>query len=202
MTGPQILFAHGAGLGSTTPWMQGWTARLGQIGPTRAFDYPYMAAGKRRPDRLPTLIEAHTDALEPLLRDGPVVLAGKSMGSRVGCHVAVAQHAAGRPVSALICLGYPLVSSGKRRAVRDAVLLKLRTPILFVQGTRDAMCPLDHLEAVRARMQCPSAVHVVQTGDHSLRVTKTWAKQSGQDQDAVDAAMADAVRRFVGTFPV
>src|SRR5256885_6964080 len=41
-----------------------------------------------------------------------------------------------------------------------------RSPILFVQGSRDALCPLPDLERVRAAMTAPSALHVVQGGNH------------------------------------
>jgi len=49
------------------------------------------------------------------------------------------------------------------------VLLELGTPILFIQGSRDALCPLDRLAAVRKSMSAPNDLHVVAGGDHSLR---------------------------------
>ena len=55
--------------------------------------------------------------------------------------------------------------------MRDQVLLALRTPILFVQGTRDPLCPLDKLAAVRNAMTCDRDLHVVESGDHSLKIT-------------------------------
>src|SRR4029078_13745244 len=70
---------------------------------------------------------------------GPLFLAGKSMGGRVGCHVALEE-----PVAGVICLGYPL-QSGATGALRDEVLLALRGPIPFVQGSRASLCPLDKL---------------------------------------------------------
>ncbi|MCO4744498.1 MAG: dienelactone hydrolase family protein [Proteobacteria bacterium] len=173
--------------------MQAWATRLGTLGRVVPFDYPYMAKGRRAPDRLPKLIEAHRERLAAERREGErVVLAGKSMGSRVGCHLALEES-----VDALVCLGYPLVGISKKSPVRDEVLLALRTPILFVQGTRDRMCPLDRLDDVRGRMTAPSSLHVVEAGDHSLRVTKTWQKQTGGTQaDADDAALA-AITAFL-----
>src|SRR5205823_6277167 len=97
----------------------------------------------------------------------PLVLVGKSMGSRIGCHVATTDRA-----SALVCLGYPLRAQGSGK-IRDEVLLALKTPILFVQGTRDPLCPLELLSEVRERMTAENALHVVEGGDHSLLVTKT-----------------------------
>lgn len=173
--------------------MQAWAARLRGLGPVRQFDYPYQREGRKRPDRLPELIEAHRDALDALRAEhpgAPVVLAGKSMGSRVGCHLALEEAVAG-----VICFGYPLV--GQNGAVRDEVLVALRRPILLIQGTRDPLCPLDALDAVRARMTAPCTLHVVPTGDHSLQVTAAHRKATGRSQDDEDDAALDAVRTFV-----
>jgi len=194
---PQILFAHGAGAGSSHPWMQGWKERLSQLGRVTTFDYPYMREGKRAPNRLPRLIEAHREALAEATREGggPVVLAGKSMGSRVGCHLTL-EDALPCPVSALVCFGYPLVGAGKQRKLRDEVLVALRVPVLFIQGTRDKLCPLDELEAVRKRMSAPNALHIVEAGDHSSIVTKTQLRRDDESQADVDARTALAIRAF------
>jgi predicted alpha/beta-hydrolase family hydrolase len=189
-----FLFAPGAGAPSTSAWMRAMQARLATLGAVTAFDYPYMLAGKRAPDRQPTLIEAHERALAELRAQGAasVVLAGKSMGGRIGCHVAVKVEDKPR---ALVCFGYPLVSPGG--AVRDQVLLELTTPVLFVQGTRDTLCPLERLEAVRGRMRAPSELFVVEDGDHSLEVTRTRLKARGETQDTVDAAIIARVSAFL-----
>jgi predicted alpha/beta-hydrolase family hydrolase len=187
----RILFAHGAGAPSSSTWMKAWRKRLGAIAKVTSFDYPYMREGRAMPDRLETLIEAHREALRRLGADR-VVLAGKSMGSRVGCHLSLVE-----PVQALVCFGYPLVGIGKKRPVRDAVLKELTTPILFVQGTRDELCPLELLESVRREMKAASSLHVVDGGDHSLAIRAMDAKRTGATQREVDAAILEAVRAFV-----
>lgn len=189
-----VLFAPGAGAPSTSPWMQAWARRLAAVGPVVTLDYPYMLAGKKRPDPLPRLLAAHREALAAARAAHPglpVVLAGKSMGSRVGCHLAAEDPAA---AVGLVCLGYPLV--GQTGKVRDEVLLALRTPALFVQGTRDRLCPLDHLARVRRRMKARTALHVVDTGDHSLEVTKAHTKATGTTQAAADEAALSAIQAF------
>jgi predicted alpha/beta-hydrolase family hydrolase len=187
-----ILLAPGAGAPSTSPWMRRWAARLAGLGAVSTLDYPYQAAGRRRPDPLATLVRAHREALARARagHPGPAVLAGKSMGGRVGCHVALDE-----PVGALVCLGYPL--RGRTGAVRDEVLVRLRTPILFVQGTRDPLCPLDLLEEVRGRMAAPTALHVVEGGDHSLLATEGALRAAGTTQDALDEAALAAIRAFL-----
>ena len=175
--------------------MQGWARRLSTLGSVVTFDYPYMRERRRRPDPQPKLIEAHRQALADARKVEPgkaVVLAGKSMGSRIGCHLALEER-----VSAIVCFGYPLKGAGARAALRDQVLVELEAPILFVQGSRDALCPLELLETVRARMRAPNELHVVEGGDHSLAVTKSRLAEAGERQADVDQRIFSAVTRFV-----
>jgi uncharacterized protein len=194
MPGPAFLLAPGAGAPSSHTRMRTFGRLLATIGPVEPFDYPYALAGRGRPDPLPKLIEAHRAALAALRakHDGPIVLAGKSMGGRVGCHVALVD-----PVEAVICFGYPLCGAGDRSRLRDQVLMELKTPILFAQGTRDPLCPLDLLEGVRKRMHAPSTLTVVEGGDHSLMVAKTALKALGSNQEEVDDSMLTAIARFL-----
>jgi uncharacterized protein len=189
---PFFLFAPGAGAPSSHPWMQRWKKRLSVIGDVETFDYDYVREGRKRPDRLPQLIGAHRRALATMRERfvGPIFLIGKSMGGRIGCHVALEEN-----VNGLICLGYPLCAMGDRTKLRDEVLLALPTPILFVQGTRDPLGPLDLLEGVRSKMTAPNFLHVVESGDHSFVVRK---KDLGvETQEDVDQKIARAINDFV-----
>src|SRR5208283_2706119 len=192
--GMAFLLAPGAGAPSSHPRMQTFARLLASIGPVEPFDYLYAKEGRKRPDPPPKLIAAHKAALTSFREkhDGPIVLAGKSMGGRVGCHVALVE-----PVEAVVCLGYPLCGAGDRSKLRDEVLVELRTPILFVQGTRDPLCPLDLLEDVRKRMRAPSALHVVDDADHSLLVSKSALKARGAMQEQADEAWLKAIAAFL-----
>jgi len=192
--GPAFLLAPGAGAPSSHPRMRTFARMLGTIGLVQPFDYPYALEGRSRPDPLPKVIAAHRAALAQLRvkHDGPIVLAGKSMGGRVGCHVALVD-----PVAAVICFGYPLCAAGDRSKLRDQVLLELEKPTMFVQGARDPLCPLDLLEAVRKRMRAPSTLYVVEGGDHSLMVAKTALKALGSSQEQMDDGMLTAIARFL-----
>jgi predicted alpha/beta-hydrolase family hydrolase len=185
-----FLFAPGAGAPSSHPWMQGWRNRLQVIGEVMPFDYDYMREGRKRPDRLPQLIASHREALAELRKQtsDPIFLIGKSMGGRIGCHVALEEKVAG-----VICVGYPLCGGGDPLKLRDEVLRALTTPILFVQGTRDPLCPLDLLERVRVQMTTPSELHLVDGGNHSLQVPK----RSEKPQEHVDQSILNAIQRFV-----
>ena len=178
--------------------MQNWKRRLSEIGEVETFDYDYMRAGRKRPDPLPQLIAAHRAALGSGARETSTglrhFLIGKSMGGRIGCHVSLEEK-----VDGLVCLGYPLCAMGDRTKLRDEVLRALTTPILFVQGTRDALCPLDLLERVRAEMKAPNFLHVVEGGDHSLRVPKRQLQATGETQEDVDQRAFQAIAKFVST---
>jgi len=189
-----FLFAPGAGAPSSHPWMQSWRERLSTIGQVDLLDYTYMQQGRKRPDPLPQLIAAHRQALTESRRDGITILIGKSMGGRIGCHVSLEEKVAG-----LICLGYPLCGGGDRSKLRDKVLRALQTPILFVQGTRDPLCPLDLLETVRAEMTTPTSLYVVEDGDHSLRVPKKILASRGIGQEEIDQEILEEIGRFIAS---
>ncbi len=174
--------------------MQRYKRHLETLGDVVTFDYPYMTAGRRTPDPFPRLLEAHRAALVDAqsTRTRAPVFIGKSLGSRVGCHLSLTD-----PPAKLVCLGYPLKAPGSSGKLRDQVLRDLRTPILFVQGTRDPLCPLDVLSETRAQMQADNELFVVETGDHSLEVTKTYSKTSGKSQDAVELEVLAAIERFI-----
>ena len=179
--------------------MQNWKRRLSEIGEVETFDYDYMRASRKRPDPLPQLIAAHRAALEETRekhQPDSTFLIGKSMGGRIGCHVSLEEKMDG-----VVCLGYPLCAMSNRTKLRDEVLRALTTPILFVQGTRDALCPLDLLERVRGEMKAPNCLHVVEGGDHSLRGPKRQLQAIGETQEGVDQRILKSIADFVATLP-
>lgn len=193
---PLFVFSHGAGAPSSHPWMQRWIRRLATIGSVTPFDYPYIKSPKKRPDPLAKLVEFHRQVLAQSREghSGPIILIGKSLGARVGCHVALEE-----AVTAVICLGYPLCGGGDPAKLRAEVLRALSTPILFVQGTRDRLCPLHLLESVRREMKAVNKLHVVEGGDHSLLVTQAGLRASGETQDDVDQRILEAIQSFLAS---
>ena len=202
---PLFLFAPGAGTSSAHRWMQNWKARLGMLGEIETFDYSYMREGRKRPDPLPQLVAAHRQALRDARERHPsrsirhrtdspwrTILIGKSMGGRVGCHVSLQEN-----VDGLICLGYPLCAMGDRTKLRDEVLLALTRPVLFVQGTRDSLCPVELLEQVRREMSAPNFLHIVEGGDHSLIVAKRQLREACQTQEEIDRQILEAISVFL-----
>jgi len=175
--------------------MQNWKRRLSEIGDVETFDYAYMRESRKRPDPLPKLIAAHREALSDARKRHSAestILIGKSMGGRVGCHLSLEEK-----VDGLICLGYPLCAMGDRTKLRDEVLRALNTPILFVQGTRDPLSPLDLLDRVRTEMKTQNVLHVVEGGDHSLRVPKRQLQSSGKTQTDIDQQIFQSITEFL-----
>ncbi|KAJ4823153.1 hypothetical protein Tsubulata_016390 [Turnera subulata] len=207
---PVVVFAHGAGAPSSSDWMIRWKEMLkNALGAVEVvtFDYPCeflvsfhrqdISGGKKRaaPPKAEKLVEFHKGIVEKTVAKypgHPLILAGKSMGSRVSCMVAAE---VGMSASAVICLGYPL--KGMNGAVRDEILLELPVPILFVQGSKDGLCPLEKLEAVRNKMKTHNGLHVIDGGDHSFKIGKKHLQLKGSTQDEAEDLAVQAIASFV-----
>jgi predicted alpha/beta-hydrolase family hydrolase len=165
---PLIVLAPGAGAPSSHPWMLRWAASLGTVGQVSTFDYRYMTEGRKYPDPLPKLIESHREALRQARQAfrGPAVLIGKSVGSRLWCHVTL--DAKGTP---LRCYGYPLCAGRDPRSAGKKCC-EVVDPHSFYPGNTGSALPVGLL-AESGRMRAPNELHVVEGGDHSLVVTKT-----------------------------
>jgi len=190
ITGPAILLAHGAGLGQVHPWMTSMRQALVEAGHTvMTFDYLYMAQGRKAPDRLNKLLDVH-EATATVLREreGDVVLAGKSMGGRVGSHLV----AEGRcDALGLVYLGYPLVSMGKSEPRDTSHLVSIDVPQLFVTGTRDRMGPQALISDVVASVP-DGTTEFIDTGDHSL----VPLKKTGRTVDDSIAQSVSAIETW------
>jgi predicted alpha/beta-hydrolase family hydrolase len=195
-----LVLAHGAGAGQQSPFMRRFAAVLASRGlEVVTFDFPYMAAGRRVPDRTPVLEETFRDVLRGAAAHAPgpatrLFIGGKSMGGRIATHLAAAPDAwpLPRPLAGVIVLGYPLLPPGRRDAGRAAHLHRLAAPALIVQGTRDSFGGPDAIEHATAGAR-DLTVLAIEGGDHSFTVLK----RLGRDQRAVYDEIADGVMRWV-----
>ena len=165
-----VVVAHGAGAGMDHPFMVGFCDGLAVQGlSTLRFNFAYMDAGRRLPDRAPKAIPVWAAAVEEARRrsgGGLVWAAGKSFGGRMAS-MAVAEGV--MDVAGLVFLGYPLHPAGKPEKLRDEHLYGLTLPMLFLQGTRDTLASKDLLEGVVAKL--PTATLAWQDdADHSFGV--------------------------------
>jgi uncharacterized protein len=163
-----FLFAHGAGAGMDTPFMNDVARGLGERGiRVVRFEFPYMAArrtsGKRgAPDRPNVLFETFRQAIDAHGGGGSVAIGGKSMGGRMASMIA---DEAG--VLGVLCFGYPFHPPNQPEKLRTAHLAELRTPSLILQGTRDSF---GKPEEVAAYVLSPAIrVEWLTGGDHSLK---------------------------------
>jgi len=161
-----VLLAHGAGTDQSHPMMVGLRQGLAAGGlRVMSFNYPYAERGSRRPDRQETLLACHRAAADAL--DGEVdglFLAGRSMGGRMGTYLV----ADGYRAEGLVLYAYPLHPAGKPEKLRIDQFEAIRIPMLFLQGTKDALSRMDLFEMHIASR--PSArVELLEGAGHGSR---------------------------------
>ena len=158
-----FLFAHGAGAPMTHPFMGAVARGMGERGiRVVRFNFPYMAAGRKAPDRQPVLLDAWRRVIEEHGGGAKVHIGGKSMGGRMASMVADEMEVRG-----LICLGYPFHPPAKPQQTRIEHLKELRTPTLIVQGTRDTFGTPP--EVATYTLSPSIEVEWIEGGDHSLK---------------------------------
>ena len=160
-----VLLAHGAGTDQDHPRLVELRDGLGRAGLTvLTFNYLYTDAGRKGPDSQPRLLSAHRAARDYLASEvgGPVVLAGRSMGGRMGTYLA----AAGEPALGLVLYAYPLHPPGRPDRLRADHLPAISAPMLFFQGTRDPLSRMDLFEQ-HVRPLPITTVELLEA-DHSL----------------------------------
>jgi predicted alpha/beta-hydrolase family hydrolase len=192
-----LVLAHGAGAGQQSRFMVEAAREFASRGIIVAtFDFPYVTAGRRIPDKGP-ILEAHwlqvigAARAHPAFAGLPLFIGGKSMGGRIASQVA-AQRVDG--IAGLVFLGYPLHPPGKPEQRRDRHLPDITEPMLFVQGTRDAFGTADDIRALLPRLNPRAHLFAVHDGDHSFKVRKTIA---GKTIDAMLTDIFDEVARFI-----
>lgn len=180
-----LVLAHGAGAGQQHPWMRhvaaGFEARGIRV---VTFDFPYIAQGRKLPDKAPVLEAAFVKVWEDAARTatGPMFAAGKSMGGRIASMVAARRGFAPEPAG-LVFFGYPLHPPGKPEQRRDKHLPDITVPMLFMHGTKDPFGTPDEMTQLAAGL--PGAtLHLVDRGDHSL-IMKRGQPVSGDLLDRV-----------------
>ena len=189
-----VALAHGAGAPMDSPFMNRVSAGLAARGLRVArFEFPYMTRrrteGRRgAPDREPVLRTRWTEVVDRLGGGPRVVVGGKSMGGRIASMIADEVGARG-----LVCLGYPFHPPGDPSRLRTAHLAELRTPALFVQGTRDAFGTRDDVAGYR--LSPAIRIHWIEAGDHSF---KPPARSARSENDNVEEAIAAAAEFVAG----
>ena len=194
--GVLFVFAHGAGAGQGSPFMRRYAELLAVRGiDVVTFDFPYLAAGRKLPDRAPTLERAFLAAMTAAAAAFPatraLVVGGKSMGGRMATHLAATPErwAGPPPLAGAVAFGDPLRPPGPRGGDRVSHLQRLGVPTLIVQGTRDSFGGPDDVRAAVGDVPVLEILPVA-TGDHSLTVLKSAGASQAEVDHAVTAQVA------------
>ena len=185
------VLAHGAGAGMAHPFMAAVAAGLGERDiATLRYQFPYMERGARRPDP-PALahaaVRAAVAAAASRLPTLPLIAGGKSFGGRM---TSQAQAASALPgVRGLVFLGFPLHPAGRPSDARAEHLSEVRVPMLFLQGTRDALAKLELLSALTQRLGRRASLRLFEAADHSFHVP-AGRKDADVRRELLDALAA------------
>jgi uncharacterized protein len=180
-----FVFAHGAGAGMTHPSMETVATGLCERGvATLRYQFPYMEAGSKRPDR-PAIAHAAVRAAVAKAAQCcpglPLIAGGRSFGGRMTSQAQAIEPLAG--VHGLAFLGFPLHPANKPSDERAEHLFDIHVPMLFVQGTRDQLAELRLLEPLIERLGPSATLHLVQGADHSFHVL---ARSGRNDHDVMN----------------
>jgi predicted alpha/beta-hydrolase family hydrolase len=189
------VFAHGAGAGMRHASMEAIAAGLGERGiATLRYQFPYMEKGGKRPDPpavAHAAVRAAVAAAAELCAGLPLFAGGKSFGGRMTSQAQAKSPLDG--VKGLAFFGFPLHPAGKPSAERTAHLSDVKIPMLFLQGTRDALADIDLLKPMVKGLGKPATLHLAEAADHSFRVPKS----SGRNDREVLAEILDAFAAWV-----
>ena len=172
-------------------FMESMAAALAEEGVASfRYQFPYMEAGKRAPSPRPILLKTVRSAVKAaaeVARDLRLIAGGKSMGGRMTSLAASEEPLSG--VAGLVFLGFPLHAAGRPSSDRGDHLKDVDLPMMFVQGTRDQLADLSLLEPLIAAIRPSPLLHIVEDGDHSLRVPK----RTGLKEADVLHSVAEAI---------
>lgn len=191
------VLAHGAGAGMAHPFMASVAAGLGTRGiATLRYQFPYMEQGAKRPDApklAQTTVRAAVAEAARLLPGLPLIAGGKSFGGRMASGAQAASPLPG--VRGLAFLGFPLHAAGKPSEERAAHLFEIEIPMLFLQGTRDALADADRMRTLARKLGPRAMLLFLQDADHSWHVP---ARSGRTGADIMQEAL-DALVSWIGT---
>lgn len=176
------VLAHGAGAGMRHHFLESISGMLAGRGiATLRYQFPYVEAGRKRPD-YPSVLEATVRAASAkaaeLAPELPLIAGGKSLGGRM---TSTAAAGGGLPgVRGLVFLGFPLHPPGQPGTSRADHLDRVDLPMLFLQGTRDGFARLDLITDVCEELEPTATLHMVEDGDHSFAVPRRSGRTASE----------------------
>ena len=201
--GAALILAHGAGAGQRSPFIVDFADALTELGiDVITFNFLYSEQRRRLPDRGPVLEECYRAVIDAVCDEADSARrflfgGGKSMGGRIATQVAAADRSL--PIRGLVLLGYPLHPPGRPEQRRDAHLPAVGLPMLFVQGGRDAFGTPAELGPVVASLSPAATLHVVEGGDHSLKLSRKDPAAQTAVYAGVQRIIVEWIRTIIAT---
>jgi len=184
------LFAHGAGAGMRHKAMASNAEGLAERGiATLRYQFPYMEKGSKRvdpPKVAHAAVRAAAAGTVELAPDLPLFAGGRSFGGRMTSQAQAEEPLPG--VRGLAFIGFPLHPAGKPSIERAEHLGRVKVPMLFVSGARDALAETDLLKPVVESLGHRATLHVIADADHSLKIPVRSGRTPVQaEAEALDA---------------
>jgi len=189
-----FVCAHGAGGNMQDRGMQAVAKTLRSHGlDVVRFNFPYSEKRSGRPDPMPVLRACIEAVMAEVEHEGPLLIGGRSMGGRAASMMA-ADHV---QADGLLLLAYPLHPAGKPEQLRDAHLPSITMPALCLNGTRDALCRRDLMDAVLPRLHPTFQMHWIDGADHSFHVLKSSGRTDAEVMEEIGSATGAWLARMV-----
>src|SRR5215217_616988 len=198
--GLTIVLGHGAGANQTSGFMRSFAKGLVARGlDVMTFNFVYMEQERSVPDHMHKLEACFRAVIETALnqkklKNNRLVLGGKSMGGRIASQVMAGEEkeSFASEVAGLVFLGYPLHPPGNPAKLRVEHLEHIGKPMLFVQGTRDALGTPDEIKPFIKNLRPAAKIYSIEGGDHSFKTPK----KSGLSPEQVFEAAMDEIDRW------
>jgi predicted alpha/beta-hydrolase family hydrolase len=192
-----LVLAHGAGAGMRHRFLEQAAVKLAAAGvATLRYQFPYMEKRVKRPDSEAVLVDTVRAALlaaKKVAGDLPIFVGGKSMGGRMSSLAAARQPL--EDVRGLVFFGFPLHAAGRPGAERGEHLTGIKLPMLFLQGSRDALAELKLLKPLCSKLAGRAELFVVKGGDHSFHVLKSLGRSDDEVMDDVVKKTAEWIEK-------
>jgi uncharacterized protein len=193
-----FVMAHGAGAGMQHPSMETLATELHTLKiATLRYQFPYMESGSRRPDK-PALCHATVRAAVAeatrLAPDLPLIAGGRSFGGRMTSQAQALSPLPG--VRGLAFLAFPLHPADRPSNERAEHLFEVKIPMLFLQGTRDALAELQTLQDVVKRLGKRATLKLLEDADHSFHVPARTGRKDPQVRSELLQALVDWTERL------
>ena len=199
--GVTVVLGHGAGANQSSGFMRMFAKGLASRGlDVMTFNFVYMEQGRSVPDQKPKLEACFRAVIEAALKhkklkNNRLVVGGKSMGGRIASQVIAAEEKApfNEEIAGLVFLGYPLHPPGQNAKLRVEHLEQVGKPMLFVQGTRDALGTPEEIQPYVKDLRPEAKIYPIEGGDHSFKAPKKF----GMPQERIYEAAMDEIAGWV-----